>query len=101
MISKGGLVYARLSWRVPMAIESDDQIQSRKIMKISALRPRFTIVIAEAKSIVPQYDVVVTALNFVKMFDFAKDKVHVIGVKNVLSEQEIKEKILESGVCGQ
>ncbi|HHT05393.1 MAG TPA: PTS sugar transporter subunit IIB [Hydrogenispora sp.] len=57
--------------------------------------------IAEAKSIVPQYDVVVTALNFVKMFDFAKDKVHVIGVKNVLSEQEIKEKILESGVCGQ
>ena len=57
--------------------------------------------IAEAKSIVPQYDVVVTVLNFVKMFDFAKDKVHVIGVKNVLSEQEIKEKILESGVCGQ
>lgn len=57
--------------------------------------------IAEAKSIVPQYDVVITALNFVKMFDFAKDKIRVIGVKNVLSEQEIKEKILESGVCNQ
>jgi len=57
--------------------------------------------IAEAKSIVPQYDMVITASNFVKMFDFAKDKIHVIGVKNVLSEQEIKEKILESGVCNQ
>lgn len=55
--------------------------------------------IAEAKSVVPQYDMVVTALNFVKMFDFAKDTgIKVIGVKNILSAPEIKEKILESGI---
>lgn len=56
--------------------------------------------IAEAKSIVTHYDVVVTALNFVKMFDFVKDtKIKVIGIKNVLSAPEIKEKFLESGIC--
>lgn len=56
--------------------------------------------ISEAKSVAPRYDVIVTALNFVKMFDSVKETgVTVIGIKNVLSAQEIKEKFLESGVC--
>lgn len=58
--------------------------------------------ISEAKSIAPRYNVVVTALNFVKMFDSAKETgVKIIGIKNVLSAPEIKEKFLESGVCGK
>lgn len=57
--------------------------------------------ISEAKSMAARYDVVFTALNFVKMFDSAKEKgVTVIGIKNVLSAQEIKEKFQESGVGG-
>ncbi len=57
--------------------------------------------ISEAKSVASGYDIVITALNFVKMFDFVKDKgVTVIGIKNVISAQEIKEKLLESGVLG-
>lgn len=56
--------------------------------------------ISEAKSVASQYDVIVTALNFIKMFDSVKEKgVTVIGIKNVLSAQEIKEKFLESGLC--
>lgn len=56
--------------------------------------------ISEAKSSASGYNVVFTALNFVKMFDSAKEKgVTVIGIKNVLSAQEIKEKFLASGVC--
>lgn len=56
--------------------------------------------ISEAKSVASQYDVIVTALNFIKMFDSVKEKgITVIGIKNVLSAQEIKEKILESGIC--
>jgi PTS system ascorbate-specific IIB component len=56
--------------------------------------------ISEAKSVAPRYDVVVTALNFVKTFDSVKKSgVKVIGIKNVLSAPEIKKKLLESGVC--
>jgi PTS system ascorbate-specific IIB component len=54
--------------------------------------------ISEAKSIAPRYDIVVTASNFVKMFDSTKAKgVTVIGMKNVVSAAECKEKLLESG----
>ena len=45
------------------------------------------------------YDLVFTALNFVKMFDAAKAKgTTVIGIKNVLSAKEIKEKLIESKI---
>jgi PTS system ascorbate-specific IIB component len=55
--------------------------------------------VSEAKSTASRYDVVVTSLSFVKEFDSAKQKgVIVIGVKNLLSTQEIKEKMLENGV---
>ena len=56
--------------------------------------------ISEAKSVAPNYNVIVTALNFVKMFDSIKGKgIKVIGIKNVLSAKEIKEKFIESGIC--
>jgi PTS system ascorbate-specific IIB component len=55
--------------------------------------------ISEAKSLAAGCDVVVTASNFVQMFNSVKEKgVTVIGIKNILSAQEIKEKFLESGV---
>ena len=54
--------------------------------------------ISEARG-ATNYNLVFTALNFEKMFDSAKKKgVTVIGIKNVLSAKEIKEKLLESGI---
>ena len=53
--------------------------------------------IAEGKSTAKSYDVVFTPLNFVKMFDdAAKQGVTVIGVRNVMSVPECKQRIEES-----
>lgn len=53
--------------------------------------------ISEGKGLALRYDLVFTALNFVKMFDLAKEKgVTVIGIKNIMSEKEIKEKFMET-----
>ena len=55
--------------------------------------------ISEGKSTASTYDVVFCPLNFVDMFkDAAAKGVTVIGLKNVLSDIEAKEKILASGV---
>jgi PTS system ascorbate-specific IIB component len=55
--------------------------------------------ISEGKSSATSYDAVFTPLNFVSMFKDAEAKgVIVIGLKNVLSDAEAKEKILASGL---
>lgn len=51
--------------------------------------------ISEGKNDAYTYNVVFTALNFVSAFDGAAAKgVKVIGIKNIMSETEIKEKII-------
>lgn len=58
--------------------------------------------ISEAKGIAGKYDLVLTAVNFVPSFKKAQEEgTKVIGIKNVLSAKEIKDKILESGVIHQ
>ena len=50
--------------------------------------------IAEGKSTATQYDAVFTPLNFVDMFkDAAAKGVKVVGVKNVMSDKEIAQRI--------
>lgn len=54
--------------------------------------------LSEGKSTAANYDIVFCPLNFIDMFKDAIAKgVKVIGIKNVLSEAEIKEKIQSSG----
>lgn len=58
--------------------------------------------LCEGKSAAPQFDVVFCPLNFIDMFKDAKEKgVTVIGLKNVMSQKEMEEKILESGILNQ
>lgn len=55
--------------------------------------------ISEGKSAASQYDVVLCSLNFVNMFKDAQAKgVKIIGIKNVMSQQEMEEKIKEAGI---
>ncbi len=55
--------------------------------------------VSEGKSLAPQFDVVFCPLNFANMFDRAKDGgTIIIGLRNILSEQEITEKIIEAGL---
>ncbi|MGX4594369.1 PTS sugar transporter subunit IIB [Leuconostoc sp. JNUCC 76] len=52
--------------------------------------------LAEGKSTATQYDAVFTPLNFVNMFeDAAKKGVTVVGVKNVMSDKEITQRIID------
>lgn len=55
--------------------------------------------ISEGKSTATNYDLLICPLNFVDMFkDAAAKGVTVIGLRNVLSDKEAREKILESGI---
>ena len=55
--------------------------------------------ISEGKGMAPRYDLVFTALNFVNMFDSAAEKgVTVIGIKNIMSDKEVKEKFTETAL---
>ena len=55
--------------------------------------------LSEGKSAATQYDVVFCPLNFISMFKDAEAKgVHVIGLKNVLSQAEMEEKLKASGL---
>lgn len=54
--------------------------------------------LSEGKSAAVQFDVVFCPLNFIDMFKGAKEKgVTVIGLRNVLSQAEMEEKLKESG----
>lgn len=53
--------------------------------------------ISEGKSSATQYDVVFTPMNFLGMFEQAEKKgVTVVGIKNVMSAKEIKDKFIET-----
>lgn len=55
--------------------------------------------LSEAKSASFQYDIVFCPLNFISMFKEASDKgVNVIGLKNVLSAQEMEDNLRKTGV---
>lgn len=55
--------------------------------------------IAEGKSTAKDFDIVFCPLNFLPMFsDAAKKGIPVIGVKNVMSADEIKKHIIELGL---
>lgn len=52
--------------------------------------------ISEGKSTAKNFDVVFTPLNFVGMFEDAKNKgVTIVGVKNVMSAKEIAQRVQE------
>ena len=54
--------------------------------------------LSEGKSTAYNYDLVFCPLNFIDMFKETIDKgVKVVGIKNVLSESEFKQKLEESG----
>lgn len=54
--------------------------------------------LAEGKSTARSYDLVLTSPNFLKMFDSAKEAgIKVCGLKNPLSEAEVKQHLIESG----
>lgn len=54
--------------------------------------------LSEGKSTADNYDLVFCPLNFIDMFKDAVEKgIIVIGIKNVLSESELKQKLEESG----
>lgn len=55
--------------------------------------------IAEGKSTAKDFDIVFCPLNFLPMFsDAAKKGIPVIGLKNVMSADEIKKNIIELGL---
>ncbi len=57
--------------------------------------------ISEGKSSAGGYSVALCAQNFINMFDDAKAKgTIVLGVKNILSQQEIEQKLREAGIIG-
>ncbi len=54
--------------------------------------------LAEGVSSARQYDLVFVAVNFLNMYDNAiKQGVKVIGLRNVLSDKEVVEKMNETG----
>ena len=55
--------------------------------------------LSEGKSAAPQFDIVFCAQNFVSMFKDAEKKgTRVIGLKNIMSAQEIEEKMKENEI---
>lgn len=55
--------------------------------------------ISEGKNQAIQFDVVFCPQNFVDTFKTAKEKgVHVIGLKNVMSQQEMEDKLRAEGL---
>jgi len=55
--------------------------------------------LSEGKSAAIQYDIVFCPLNFISMFKDAEAKgVKIIGLKNVLSQAEMEQKLKESGI---
>ncbi len=54
--------------------------------------------LSEGVSSARQYDIVFAPLNFVDMYkDAEKNGVMVIGLRNVLSDKEVEEKLIETG----
>lgn len=72
-----------------------------KVLKKVGLTPSkiHHCAISEGKSAAPQYDVVFCAQNFLSSFKDAEAKgTKVIGLRNIMSAQEIEEKMKEHGL---
>lgn len=55
--------------------------------------------LSEGKSVASQYDLVMTSPNFLNMFDSAKKAgIPVFPLKNPLSEAEVKQNLIDSGL---
>lgn len=55
--------------------------------------------LSEGKSTAVNYNLVLCPLNFIDMYKDAIDKgVSVIGLRNVLSDKEVKEKLISEGI---
>ena len=55
--------------------------------------------LSEGKSAASQYDVVLCAQNFLNMFaDAQKKGTTVVGLRNIMSMQEMEEKMTEAGI---
>lgn len=55
--------------------------------------------LSEGKSAASQFDIVFCPLNFISMFKDAGEKgTTVIGLKNVLSQKEMEQRLQESGI---
>lgn len=55
--------------------------------------------LSEGKSAAMKFDIVFCPLNFVDMFKDAKAKgVTIIGLRNVMSQSEMQERLLQSGI---
>lgn len=55
--------------------------------------------LSEGKTVAPNYDVVFCAQNFSNMFTAAAEKgTKVIGLRNIMSAQEIEDKMKENGI---
>lgn len=55
--------------------------------------------LSEGKSAAPQYDVILCAQNFLNMFKDAEKKGRtVIGLRNIMSMQEMEDKLKEAGI---
>lgn len=72
-----------------------------KVLKKVNLKPGkiHHCALSEGKSAATQYDVVFCAQNFLNMFaDAEKKGTCVIGLRNIMSMQEMEEKIKEAGL---
>ena len=55
--------------------------------------------LSEGKSSAANYDLVLCPLNFIEMFRDAENKgVKVIGLRNVMSDKEVMEKLVSEGI---
>lgn len=70
------------------------------IKKIGAdVQSIYHCAVSEGKSVASQYDIVLCSKNFVPMFaDAEKKGTKIVGLKNVMSMQEIEEGLLNVGI---
>lgn len=73
----------------------------QKVLKKIDLKPAklHHCALSEGKSAAIQFDVVLCAQNFINMFKDAEKKgTKVIGLRNIMSAQEMEEKLKENGI---
>ncbi len=73
----------------------------QKVLDKVALKPGKVhhCALSEGKSAAPQYDVVLCAQNFTSMFKDAQKKgTTVVGLRNIMSAQEMEDKLREHGI---
>lgn len=82
-------------------LQSDDENDDAESTRQSGLKAWKVhhCALSEGKTAASQYDVVFCAQNFVNMFKDAEKKgTIVIGLRNIMSAQEIEQKMKEHGI---